>query len=121
MSAGRAEGLAGELAALVRVEHGSPGVGITTVVVQILDAQSRPHVVVHTEALDAAVKVVQYRCQVEFPIRAEDFNDIRQKYLLGFWEKAILDKVFRLFSLLVFRSRAIEAAPAPEGKLVLPS
>ena len=58
VSEGRAEGTAGEVAALFRVEDGAPGAGVVASDVPSRDTQFLPHVVIHVEALDTAVKAV---------------------------------------------------------------
>ena len=79
---GGAEGLAGKLAAPVGVEDGALHTVAAAGVLQRLNAQFRLHVAVHMEALDAPVKAVQYRRQVELPVRAWNLGDVCQEFFV---------------------------------------
>ena len=99
---GCAERLAGKLAASVRVEDGTLSTGILAGVLQSLDAQHRPHVVVHIEALDTAVETVQHCRQIALAVGARDFRDVGEElfvWLLG--RKVALDEIFTFLRLLV--------------------
>lgn len=58
---GLAEQLAGELATPVGVEDRALSFSAAVGVLQGLDAQLCPHIVIHVEALDAAVEAVHHR------------------------------------------------------------
>lgn len=119
---GCAERLAGKLAAPVRVEDGTLGTGILAGVLQGLDAQPRPHVVVHVEALDAAVETVQHCRQIEFAVGAGDFRDVGEElfvWLLG--RKVALDEIFGLLRLSVGLGDAIGPAFGANCQVMLPT
>lgn len=119
---GRAEGLAGKLAAPVGVEDGALRTAIPAGLLQGSDTQLRAHIVIHVEALDAAVKAVQHRRQVELAVGTGDLGDIRQKLLIGFFRRKIpLDQVFRLLRLPVRFRQAVGAVLTPDGQVVLPA
>lgn len=106
---GGAEGLAGERAALAGVEEdGALHTVAAADVLQHLDAQFRFHVVVHMEALDAAVKAVWHRRQVELPGRAWDLGDVGQEFFVGIWDcKIAVNEFFGLFWLSIGSEDAI--------------
>ena len=74
------------------------------------------------EALDAPVKAVQYRRQVELPVRAWNLGDVCQEFFVRIWIcKIAVDEVFGLFRLSIGSSDAIGTASWPDGQAVLPA
>ena len=104
------------------MEDGALGPAAAAGVFQRPDTQLRPHVVVHVEALDAAVKAVQHRCQVEFPVLVRDFCGVREELFVWFLSrKFAVDEVFRLFRQPVGSGGFLGAAPALDSQVVLPA
>ena len=93
---GRAEGLAGKLAAPVGVDNGALCWDATASLFQGPDAQFRAH--------------------------TGDLGDICQELLIGFCRRKIpLDQLFRLLRLPVPFRQAVGAALTPDGQMVLPA
>ena len=65
-----AELLAGELPAPIGVQDQTLCFGAAAGILQGLGAQLCPHIVIHAEALDAAIEAVQHCSQIELTIRA---------------------------------------------------
>ena len=114
--------LAGKLAAPIRVQDQSLCANAAAGILQGLDAQLCPHVVIQMEALDAAVEAIQHCGQIELAIRTGDLSDVCQPLFIGFCGcKIPFDQVFRLFRLPVCLGQAVGTALAVDGQVVLPA
>lgn len=91
-------------------------------ILQGLDAQLCPHVVIHMETLDAAIKAVQYRRKIELAVGAGDLGDVCHELFIGFFRRKIpLDQVFRLLRLRIHLYEAAGTTLAMDGQAVLPA
>lgn len=117
-----AEQLAGELTAPIRVKDQTLCVDAAAGILQGLDTQLRLHIVIHMEALNAAIEAVQHRCQIELAVRAGDLGDVCQELFVWFCGRKIpLDQVFRLLRLPVHLCETVGAVLAMDGQVMLPA